>query len=96
MNVTTCNAPSIIAACCVLHNICEIHGEGLDEAWQNELYESTALVQPAGQLNGEIGLEGAASIRAALARYFVNNHQVFIINYMYLLTYIHIRICVYN
>ena len=74
MDVAICNAPSIIAACCVLHNICEIHGEGLDEAWQSEQDESTAFVQPAGQLNGEIGLEGAASIRAALARYFVSNH----------------------
>ena len=73
-DVATCNAPSIIAACCVLHNICEIHGEGLDEAWQNEQDESTAFLQPAGQLNGEEGLEGAASIRAALARYFVNDH----------------------
>ena len=25
--------PTIICACCILHNICEIHGESFDEEW---------------------------------------------------------------
>ena len=25
--------PYLVASCCVLHNICEIHGESFDEEW---------------------------------------------------------------
>ena len=62
----------VIAACCVLHNICEIHGDGFDESWQSKLDEST-YVQPARQRHEEGRMEGPASIRGALLRYFVNN-----------------------
>ena len=72
IDVSICNTPFIIAACCVLHNICEIHGEGFDESWQSELDEST-YVQPARQRHEEGRMEGAASIRGALLRHFVNN-----------------------
>ena len=27
------NVPCVVAACCVLHNICEIHGDDFDEDW---------------------------------------------------------------
>ena len=30
------NVPNIIAACCVLHNMCEIHGDTFNEAWQGD------------------------------------------------------------
>jgi len=29
------NIPNVIAAACVLHNMCEIHGETFDEYWAN-------------------------------------------------------------
>ena len=29
----TRNVAMIIMACCVLHNICEIHGEEIDDTW---------------------------------------------------------------
>ena len=33
LDMTTCDIPELIAACCVLHNICEIHGDASDEQW---------------------------------------------------------------
>ena len=27
------NVPTVIAACCILHNICEIHGEIYNDSW---------------------------------------------------------------
>ena len=27
------NVPTVIAACCILHNICEIHGETFNDSW---------------------------------------------------------------
>ena len=30
------NIPKVVAACCILHNICEVHGEEFDERWLEE------------------------------------------------------------
>ena len=27
------NVPNIVAACCVLHNVCEIHGDTFNDEW---------------------------------------------------------------
>ena len=27
------NVPTVIAACCIVHNICEIHGETYNDSW---------------------------------------------------------------
>ena len=39
------NIPSVIAACCVLHNICEIHSDSISESWLEE-YEQTNHEMP--------------------------------------------------
>ena len=39
-----CNVPRIVTACCILHNICEIHGDELNNSWLEEHSES--LEQP--------------------------------------------------
>ena len=31
LDVDICGAPEVAATCCVLHNICEIHGDTFDE-----------------------------------------------------------------
>ena len=36
------NVPVSIVACCILHNICEIHGDEFDHCW---LEEATELLQ---------------------------------------------------
>ena len=34
--------PKLVAACCVLHNVCEIHGETFDEDWMNDIAVHTS------------------------------------------------------
>ena len=53
LGVDVCDAPEIVAACCVLHNVCEIHGDAFNEEWmegvERDLEESssvTAHAQP--------------------------------------------------
>ena len=36
LDVHVNNVPVVVAACCTLHNICEIHGEHFDHEWLNE------------------------------------------------------------
>lgn len=38
--------PTIITATCILHNLCEIHGEGFNEMWIQEAEAVSALQQP--------------------------------------------------
>ena len=32
-----CNVPNVVLACCILHNICEIHGDEFNEEWLDDL-----------------------------------------------------------
>ena len=34
--------PKLVAACCVLHNICEIHGENFNEEWLDGVTDHTS------------------------------------------------------
>ena len=36
-----CDVPELVAACCVLHNICEIHGECFDDSWMEGVHDET-------------------------------------------------------
>ena len=41
------NVPTVIAACCVLHNVCEVHGESLNERWiEDSSDDNMDLPQP--------------------------------------------------
>ena len=35
--------PKIVAACCVLHNMCEIHGETFDEDWMDDVTDHASV-----------------------------------------------------
>lgn len=35
-DMATENIPAVIAVCCILHNLCEVHQEGFNEAWLQE------------------------------------------------------------
>ena len=41
MNVKVDYIPNIIAACCVLHNICEVHEEAFANTWMDDVPDST-------------------------------------------------------
>ena len=35
--------PKLVAACCVLHNVCEIHGETFDEEWMSDIADHDSV-----------------------------------------------------
>ncbi|CAH1233173.1 Hypp622 [Branchiostoma lanceolatum] len=41
--------PTIVAACCVLHNVCEVHGEQFDEQLYMPAYDNDNLQAPQGR-----------------------------------------------
>ena len=32
------NVPHVIMACCILHNICEVHGEAINKVWLDDVH----------------------------------------------------------
>lgn len=60
--------PTLVTACCILHNLCEIHGDSFDDNWLEadpladaSSATSTTAVPPA---------NAAVAIRQALCDYF--------------------------
>ena len=56
-----------VAACCALHNICEVHMDGFDESWQIDA-SATSSAGPSPQLMSSSA--NGVAIRDALANYF--------------------------
>ena len=64
------NIPKVVAACCILHNICEIHGEMFDEQWLEEANsQCSALRDPAPTLQEAVDDMDAQDIHNALMNY---------------------------
>jgi len=61
------NVPIVVSAACVLHNMCEIHGETFDESWVND--ESSDLAQPDRRSASSTYVAGSV-LREALLDYF--------------------------
>ena len=62
------NVPCVVVACCVLHNICEIHGDNFDEDWIEPDNESDPN-QPAAPAD----TAGGNEVRETLMQYFQQN-----------------------
>jgi len=65
MNVQ--NIPNVITACCILHNICEIHGDYFNEMWTEG---TDSLEQPSSAGTGAIATDSARIIRDTLVQYY--------------------------
>ena len=63
--------PYVVAACCVLHNICEIHGEEFDENWLLEVREVDINVPVADETDSQEVID--EDIREILMDYIVTN-----------------------
>ena len=61
------NVPHVIAACCVLHNLCEVHGDSFNEEW---LEESDVLDQPENDVNSQVHSGAGSDLRTVLMNYF--------------------------
>ena len=58
------DVPELVAACCVLHNICEVHGESFDEEWLEGVDSSATVTRP------PVSSMSGLSITEALMAYF--------------------------
>lgn len=68
LDVDIRNVPEVVAACCVLHNVCEIHGEEFSDEWLEgvESESGSAAATPAQPQ------DSAVSIRDALMSHFAD------------------------
>ena len=60
------NIPTIIALCCILHNLCEIHRDGFNDAWPEEDMEHP---QPISSAYPTTAIGVAESIRESFVEY---------------------------
>ena len=72
LDVSTDSVPGLVAACCVLHNMCEIHGDGFDQEWMEGIStsESTHMSSSSTTSQSETS---AVQIRKALVSYFAEH-----------------------
>ena len=61
------NIPTVVAACCILHNICEVHGERFNDQWLESLSE---LPQPPTASHRD-GIDAPKEIRNTLVHHFL-------------------------
>ena len=59
------NVPNVVLSCCILHNICEIHGDEFNEEW----IEDSELDQPDDTTTPAITQDGG-TVRDLLVNYF--------------------------
>ena len=62
------NVPTVITACCILHNVCEVHGDRFNESWMEE--HSDALEQPPSTGTTAVTSDAATAIRNSLVQYY--------------------------
>ena len=63
------NVPNVVGACCVLHNICEIHNDTFNEEWLQDMNEDGADTIAASSSN----VSSSNDIRDALIEYFTHS-----------------------
>ncbi len=62
------NIPTVVVACCILHNVCEVHGERFNDQWLESLSE---LPQPpTASHRDDTATDAPKEIRDALVHYF--------------------------
>ena len=59
------DASKVVAACCVLHNICEIHGDAFDDDWLNGTDDQNLETNNLSTVSSNQPTEGAVDIRNA-------------------------------
>ena len=59
------NVPNVIMACCILHNVCEVHGEAFNEVWLDDVH----LDHPTSATTA-ITSSAAEDIRNTLVQYY--------------------------
>ena len=71
LDVDISDVPEVVTACCVLHNICEVHGEEFSDEWLAGV-ESQASESSSGTAAPSQPQDSAVSIRDALKSHFTD------------------------
>ena len=70
-NMHNDNIPTIIAAACVLHNICEVHGEHFNDGWlEIDTGHESTFEQPSTVIHRNGSNERPKEIRHVLLHFF--------------------------
>ena len=71
LDVGTCDVPELIAACCVLHNVCEIHGDAFNDQWMDGV-QGQGNVCASASSGSTVPEESAVDIRKAFTSHFAH------------------------
>ncbi len=66
--------PTMILACCVLHNVCEVHGDGFEERWE-EAVRHEESPQPADEVSPAADDRHGEEVRALFCEYFLQQEN---------------------
>ena len=66
------NVPNVVAACCALHNIYEIHGDTFSDEWLQDI-DAEDIAEGSHHPTTTTGSEDTNEIRNTLMQYFVQN-----------------------
>ena len=64
------NVPNVIAACCTLNNICEIHGDVFNEEWLEDCECEEDATQPNATSTSTTTSPDSEEVRELLISYF--------------------------
>jgi len=59
------NEPNVVLACCILHNVCEIHGDDFNEEWLDDLD-----LDQLGDTHASTFTQDGGTVRNLLVSYF--------------------------
>ena len=62
------NVPTVVGACCVLHNICQIHGDAFNNEWLRDMSHTGNISN-----DDNTGGRGGESMRESLVQFFSSN-----------------------
>ena len=68
LDINVCDVLELVAACCVLHNICEIHGECFDDSWMEGVHDETFTITNTPCTTSQ--MDSGQDIRQALMLHF--------------------------
>ena len=64
------NIPAVIKCACILHNVCEIHGDSFNDAWLRDVESNTEFPQPASSSARDGSASRPKQVRDALMSHF--------------------------
>ena len=67
LDVDVGDVPELVTACCILHNICEVHGEDFNDDWLEGVESQVSSSGIAGPSQSQ---DSAVGIRDALKSHF--------------------------